>query len=141
MTANHPPASEHMVVRARALASRIRRRFRRDRRASIAAEVTTRFDRQNHRISATEIDLARIGPQVAALEIRVEQLRQRLDVPILDADDETRAQARSIIEEMRREHEQVRARITAAVRYEERLRQLEDRLNRLSSEGGADRES
>jgi len=91
-------------------------------------DVHTRLHRQHQRIAALERDLARIGPQVAALEVRVEDLRQRVEQPHWAADDDEQAQARSLVDEVRREHDRVRARITAAVRYEERLRQLEEQV-------------
>ena len=91
------------------------------------AVVRARLDRQHGRILRTEHDLMRIGTQVAALESRVENLRERLDLGA-PAPGEPGDEARSIVEEMRREHERVRVRISAAVRYEERLRQLEERL-------------
>lgn len=71
-------------------------------------------------------DLARIGPQVAALEQRVESLRQQLEQPTSSADEQD--QARSLLELVRREHEQVRARVFAAARYEERLSRLEEEV-------------
>lgn len=90
-------------------------------------EITARLDRQLARIEETERELARIGPQVAALEARLETLRQRLEegtAPALPEDE-----VRSIRAELERQHEQVRARISAAVRYEERLRRVEDALD------------
>lgn len=72
-------------------------------------------------------DLARIGPQVAALEERVEQLRQRLSQPPT-ATDEQAERASSLLDEVRREHSQVRMRVTTLVKYEERIRQLEDEV-------------
>lgn len=69
-------------------------------------------------------DLARIGPQVAALEQRVESFRQQLERPASSADE--REEARSLLELVRREHEQVRVRVFATARYEERLGRLEE---------------
>ncbi|MGI8675775.1 MAG: hypothetical protein ACR2JT_02460 [Nocardioidaceae bacterium] len=80
-------------------------------------------------------DLARIGPQVAALEQRVESLRQHSEQQMPAADGE-REQARSLLELVRREHEQVRIRVFAAARYEERLSRLEDELAALPVTGG-----
>lgn len=90
-------------------------------------EISARLDRQLARIEETERELARIGPQLAALEARVETLRQRLEegaAPALPEDE-----VRSIREELERQHEQVRARISAAARFEERLRRVEDALD------------
>ena len=94
-----------------------------------------RVERQHQRIAELERELTRVSPQVAALEERVEDLRQRLDVPDLDASDADRAEARSLVEEIRREHAQVRARITAATVFEERLRVLEQRAGVDSATG------
>ena len=94
-----------------------------------------RADRQHERIADLERELTRISPQLAALEERLEDLRQRLDQPDLDAPDAERAEARSLVEEVRREHAQVRARITAATVFEERLRVLEERVG-IDSETG-----
>lgn len=131
VTSNTPSTSQGAGRRARSLARRVKRSLLGGGAAPSPDEVTVRLDRQHGRIAATERDLSRIGTQVAALEVRIEGLRQRLDLPSLDADDEARAEARSIVEEVRREHEQVRARISAAMRYEERLRQLEERVSAL----------
>ncbi len=97
--------------------------------------VRARLDRQHGRILRTENDLMRIGTQVAALETRVEDLRERLDLGRLAGVDEPGHEARSIVEEVRQEHERIRVRISAAVRYEERLRQLEERLSQLENDG------
>lgn len=86
-----------------------------------------RAERQHQRIAELEREVGRLSPQVAALESRLEDLRQRLDVPPLEATDDQRAEARTLVEEVRREHAQVRARISAATVFEERLRVLEAR--------------
>ena len=87
------------------------------------------MDRQHDRLAAVERDLARIGPQVAGLEARLEDLRGTREVPVVDAGD--LADARSLVEEVRREHERTRARISAAARFEERLEQVEELLAAL----------
>lgn len=79
-------------------------------------------------------EIGRIGPQLAALEERVEELRARLqDPPAADAA-EVEA-ARSVLDEVRAEHARVRARISAATVFEERLRVLEDRAGVDSATG------
>ena len=93
-----------------------------------------RIERQHARIAELERELARLT-QLAALEERLEDLRQRLDVPDLDASDTNRAEARSLVEEVRREHAQVRARISAATVFEERLRVLEEQAGIDSATG------
>ncbi|MCW2857086.1 MAG: hypothetical protein JWR52_2701 [Marmoricola sp.] len=91
---------------------------------------------QGARISTVERELIRIAPQLAALEERVEDLRARLDDPAFEADDEQRGQARSLVDEVRAEHAKVRARISAAVVFEERLRVLETRAGIDSTTDG-----
>lgn len=71
-------------------------------------------------------ELERIIPQVAAQESQLESLRDKITaVPAADQPqiDETR----SLIDEIRREHSQIRVRLTAVAQYEDRLRKLEDR--------------
>lgn len=72
-------------------------------------------------------ELGRIGPQVAALEERIEALRQQVEEPTPTGSPEEVAAARTVLDEVRAEHARVRARISAAVVYEERLRVLEER--------------
>jgi uncharacterized protein involved in exopolysaccharide biosynthesis len=90
---------------------------------------------QRERIADLERELMRLSPQVAALEQRLEELRARLDDPAFTAGDAERAQARSLVEEVRAEHARVRARISAASVFEERLRVLEDRAGIDSGTG------
>jgi uncharacterized protein involved in exopolysaccharide biosynthesis len=90
---------------------------------------------QRERIADLERELVRVSPQLAALEQRVEGLRARLDDPVHPADEGETAEARSLVEEVRAEHARVRARISAATVFEERLRVLEERLGIDSATG------
>ena len=102
-----------------------------------ATVVNARLDRQHGRILRTENDLMRIGTQVAALEARMEDLWEDLDLADLAdlaADGQPGEDVPSIVEEVRREHERIRVRISAAARFEERLRQLEERLSRFEDD-------
>lgn len=99
-------------------------------------ETKERLDRQSRRIGALERDMNRMGPQMAAIEARLEDLRERLDRP--EAGPGEYDEALSLVEEVRREHERIRARISAAARFEERLRQLEEGMERLSGAGSTD---
>ncbi len=72
-------------------------------------------------------ELGRIGPQVAALEERIEALRQQVEEPTPTGTPQEVAAARTVLDEVRAEHARVRARISAAVVYEERLRVLEEK--------------
>jgi chromosome segregation ATPase len=100
---------------------RVRREFGRR-----LADLERRFGEVERiqRWSANELE--RIIPQIAAQESQFESLREKLAAaPAAD-----RAQideSRSLIDEIRREHSQIRVRLTAVAQYEDRLRQLEDR--------------
>ncbi|MFP5372284.1 MAG: hypothetical protein ACLGI3_16270 [Actinomycetes bacterium] len=79
-------------------------------------------------------ELARLAPQVAALETRVEQ---KARPTVLTGDLADLPEARSLVELVREEHARVRARLSLVSAYEERLRRLEERL--LAREGAAPR--
>jgi hypothetical protein len=55
-------------------------------------------------------------------------LEERLQTGTFVADDASMAQARSLVDEVRREHEQVRVRMQLVSHYEERLRRVEQAL-------------
>jgi phage shock protein A len=95
--------------------------------AARVAALEKRLDNERRRIGAHDRDLARIGPQVAALEQRVEALRESTAPPPV-GNDTDRERARSLLAEVRREHAQVRARASSLVRFEERIRRLEQQL-------------
>jgi chromosome segregation ATPase len=74
----------------------------------------------------TANELERIVPQVAAQESQLESLRDKISA--VPTGDETQIdESRSLIDEIRREHAQIRVRLTAVAQYEDRLRKLEDR--------------
>ena len=75
------------------------------------------------RWSANELE--RIIPQVAAQESQLESLREKLGA-VPAADQPQIDESRSLIDEIRREHSQIRVRLTAVAQYEDRLRKLED---------------
>ncbi len=90
-----------------------------------------RVNRQHERIAELEREIGRLSPQVAALEERLEDLAQRLNDRLADASSPTPAElaeANDLVADVRREHARVRARITAATVFEERLRVLENHL-------------
>lgn len=91
-------------------------------------DVPDRLAEVEQRLADAERELVRVAPQVAALEARLEDLVSRLDRTPLSATDAEQAEARSLLEEVRTEHARVRARITAATVFEERLRVVEDKL-------------
>ncbi|MFI5612475.1 hypothetical protein [Amycolatopsis sp. NPDC051903] len=77
----------------------------------------------------TRAELDRIIPHVAAQEAQLETLRESM-VMVPRADTKQVAEARSLIEEIQRQHAQIRVRLAGIARYEDRLRRLED--NRLA---------
>lgn len=77
-------------------------------------------------------ELARMAPQVAALETRVEQ---KARPTVLTGGLEDLPEARSLVDVVREEHARVRARLALVSAYEERLRRLEERL--LQPDGAA----
>lgn len=74
----------------------------------------------------TANELERIVPQVAAQESQLESLREKISA-VPSADQPQIDEARTLIDEIRREHMQIRVRLTAVAQYEDRLRKLEDR--------------
>lgn len=70
-------------------------------------------------------ELERIIPQIAAQESQLESLREKL-AAVPAADHPQIDESRSLIDEIRREHSQIRVRLTAVAQYEDRLRKLED---------------
>lgn len=88
------------------------------------AQLGERLDRQHERLAEVEREVYRLSPQVAAIEGRIEDLRQAVERAALPAGDQ--ATVADALERIEREHEQVRVRISAATRFEERLRVLEE---------------
>lgn len=89
-------------------------------------EETSRLFARDDEVHTREIN--RIAHQLAALESKVEDLRQQLaPVPVPGSPDEVEA-ARSLVDEIRTEHQRVRVRLSAVTTYEERLRRLEEKL-------------
>ena len=74
----------------------------------------------------TRAELDRLIPHVAAQEGRLESLRESTSL-VPNADAPQIAEARTLIEEIQRQHAQIRVRLAGISRYEDRLRRLEDR--------------
>lgn len=70
-------------------------------------------------------ELDRMIPHVAAQEEQLETLREKLAMTPR-ANDAEALEARSLVEEIQRQHAQVRVRLAGMARYEERLSRLED---------------
>ncbi len=85
-----------------------------------------RLDKLGHDNFWTAEDMRRIAPQVAALDARLENLRQSSQAVI--GSPEEIDEARNVLGEVRREHERIRVRLTAIAWYEDRLRKLEEGL-------------
>jgi chromosome segregation ATPase len=82
-------------------------------------------------VGRLRFDVDRMVPVVAALEARVEKLHQDAVPPSVPPLDEASSadfelHLRHLLDEVRREHAQVRARMSVVAAYEERLRRLED---------------
>lgn len=109
----------------RALAARLDRalRWRVDEAVGPLREQVERLDAQ---AGWTANEMERLQPHVAALDARIEDLRQALDDAALTTGPDDLVVARSVLDEIRREHAVVRERLSAASSYEERLRRLED---------------
>lgn len=113
---------------ARRAVARVRRRL--DRASRGPDRVTQRLNRQHERIGELERELARVSPQLAALEERVADLQTQPPAGPLTGEAEP-AEVTQVLADIRAEHARVRARISAAARYEERLRVLEEQVARL----------
>ncbi|WP_406640072.1 hypothetical protein [Amycolatopsis sp. WGS_07] len=70
-------------------------------------------------------ELDRMIPHVAAQEEQLETLREKLAVTPR-ANDAEALEARSLVEEIQRQHAQIRVRLAGIARYEERLSRLEN---------------
>ncbi|MFJ4104917.1 hypothetical protein LCL61_05710 [Amycolatopsis coloradensis] len=75
----------------------------------------------------TRAELDRLIPSVAAQEAQLEDLRESLSLPV-HADKPELAEARSLIQEIQRQHAQIRVRLAGIARYEDRLRRIEDTI-------------
>lgn len=73
-------------------------------------------------------EVARIAPQLAALETKVERLRLALETPVETPDPAALTEARGLVEIIQEEHRRIRVRLSALTQYEERLRRLEEHL-------------
>jgi chromosome segregation ATPase len=79
-----------------------------------------------------EVEHSRMTVNLAAVEERLAVLEQRAaDAPLAAGDD---AEARSLLEAVRREHEQIRVRMQIIAQYEERLRRVEAAIEGLDEE-------
>ncbi len=89
------------------------------------------LDRVSREVIACAALLQRLMPQLAAVEVRLSE--QRRDPATVTGTPDEVEEARSIVEEVRREHDRVRARLSGVAWYEDRLRKLEERIEALAS--------
>lgn len=109
-----------------------------DRQARQIAELTSTVAALGKRVrpvelasSHRELEHGRAVIQVGVIEERLGRLEERLRTEDLTGDSDDRAEARSLVDEIRREHEQVRIRMQVIGQYEERLRRLEDAVVKM----------
>lgn len=88
-------------------------------------EVQRRLDEIGGELGWTRNELDRIIPHIASQESALQALREQL-ATVPAADSVQAQQARTLIDEIRREHAQIRVRLSGIARYEVRLRRLED---------------
>jgi hypothetical protein len=69
-----------------------------------------------------------LGAQIGAVEERLQSLTEKVELGRYDATDEEKAEARTLLEEVREEHHRIRVRFGVVTRYEERVRRLESAL-------------
>ena len=72
-----------------------------------------------------EVDHGRAMHQLAALEDRVGRIEEKLGAENFETDDDSLREARSLVDTVRREHDQARVRFQIISSYEERMRRLE----------------
>ncbi|WP_199430819.1 hypothetical protein [Qaidamihabitans albus] len=89
-------------------------------------ELQKRLDKLNQDLHWTAGEVKRLIPAVAAQEGELETLREKIALTP-PADKPELAEARSLIEEVQRQHARIRVRLTGIARYEDRLRKLEER--------------
>ncbi|MCF6507973.1 hypothetical protein E9549_11240 [Blastococcus sp. MG754426] len=99
--------------------------------ADRGADVEKRLGEVQHRLDAVEREsswsaneLARLAPQAAAFETRLEQVARPT---VLTGELADLPEARLLLDVVREEHARVRARLSLVSAYEERLRRLEQR--------------
>jgi hypothetical protein len=81
--------------------------------------------------SHREVEHGNLAIQVGVWEERLGRLEERLRHEPLVVDAEEPAEARRLVDEVRREHEQVRVRMQVIAQYEERLRRVESAVVKL----------
>lgn len=93
--------------------------------------VDQRGQEVDQRDKIRELDFRRAMQQLASVEVRLGTLEEKFASETHSADDASTAEARTLIEDIRREHDQVRARFQVISSYEERMRRLEAAVSQL----------
>ena len=75
---------------------------------------------------------SRMSVQLGMLEQRMGRIEEQLATGAVTGDDAARAEARDIVDLVRREHEQVRVRLQLVSHYEERLRRVEAAIESMA---------
>jgi hypothetical protein len=105
-----------------------------DRQAKQIDALTKGLASVKERLRPVEVEHGRLRVQVGVVEERMGRLEQRLESGSFVADDASMAEARSLVDEVRKEHEQARVRMQIVSHYEERLRRVEEALVGLHGE-------
>ena len=100
-----------------------------DSHAQRLAKQADRLDRLAARAKLLRSDFERIEHQLGALEEKVERVAREREAAPVTADPDDIADARTVVEQVQREHEQIRVRFQVITRYEERLRRVEELLD------------
>ena len=129
------------MTRVEAVRKRLRRSTRLELLEQRLAKSEARIKRQGARLTSLDERLRRqralldevrpaahrsralyeiLGAQVGSIEERLQALTEKVELGRFDATDDERAQARSLIEEIRDEHRRIRVRFGVVARYEER---------------------
>ena len=87
-------------------------------------DLERRLDAVERESSWSANELARLGPQAAAFETRLEQQARPV---VLTGELADLPEARLLVDVVREEHARIRARLSLVSAYEERLRRLEQR--------------
>ncbi|HEY7593244.1 MAG TPA: hypothetical protein VH969_08815 [Actinophytocola sp.] len=123
---NHPVAGNRLFQLYGMVDAHERRLDEQRQRMDRLAELERRFREVEKAQHWSANELERIIPQIAAQESQLESLREKL-AALPAADQPQIDESRALIDEIRREHSQIRVRLTAVAQYEDRLRKLEDR--------------
>jgi len=108
------------------LRGRLERQSRRiDRLQASITEIRETLAPTLHGQRQREVDYLRAMQQLGALETRIGRIEEKLESDDLTSDDASLNEARSLVDTVRREHDQARVRFQIIAAYEERMRRLE----------------